>query len=77
MTRTSIRSTEDARIPQNIVDPATEELTMHVTGIAVPACGDLAKMASDLVGKPAQEWQTPEYYLRSQVRSQIRGKRTP
>jgi Protein of unknown function (DUF2997) len=59
------------------IDPATGELTMHITGIAGPACGDIAKIASDLMGKPAQEWQTPEYYLRSQVRSRIRSKRTP
>jgi hypothetical protein len=59
------------------IDPSTGELTMHIKGIAGPACGDIAKMASDLVGKPAQEWQTPEYYLRSRVQSRIRGKRTP
>jgi Protein of unknown function (DUF2997) len=62
---------------QFTIDSATGELTMHIMGIAGPACGDIAKIASELLGKPAQEWQTPEYYLRSQVRSRIRGKRTP
>jgi hypothetical protein len=57
------------------IDPTTGELTMHVKGIAGPACADLAKMASELLGTPAQEWQTPEYYLRPQVRSRVRGKR--
>jgi Protein of unknown function (DUF2997) len=57
------------------IDPTTGELTMHVKGIAGPTCADLAKMASELLGTPEQEWQTPEYYLRPQVRTQVRGKR--
>ncbi len=58
------------------IDATTGELTMHVRGIAGPNCTDIARMASELLGKPEQEWQTPEYYLRPQVRSQVRGKRT-
>ncbi|MGI8827640.1 MAG: DUF2997 domain-containing protein [Chloroflexota bacterium] len=58
------------------IDSATGELTMHVKGISGPGCTDIAKIASDLLGTPAHDWQTPEYYLRPQVRSQVRGKRT-
>jgi Protein of unknown function (DUF2997) len=61
---------------QFTIDSVTGELTMHVTGIAGPSCGDVAKMARELLGTPEREWQTPEYYLRSQLRTQIRGKRT-
>ena len=54
------------------IDPATGELTIHAKGIAGPACDDIAKRVKELLGEPAQEWKTPEYYLRPQVRPQIR-----
>jgi len=56
------------------IDPTTGELTMHVKGIAGPACDDMARLAKDLLGQPAHEWNTPEYHLRPQVRPQIRPK---
>ncbi len=59
------------------IDPGTGELTAHVKGIAGPGCADIAKLTSELLGTPEHEWQTPEYYLRPQVRSQVypKGKR--
>ena len=57
------------------IDPATGELTMHIRGIPGPACGDVAKLAADLVGTPQRDWKTPEYYLRPQVRPRLRPKR--
>ncbi len=56
------------------IDPATGKLEMHVKGIAGPACDDVAKLAEELLGEPAQEQKTSEYYLRPQVRPQIRPK---
>jgi hypothetical protein len=56
------------------IDVATGELTMHVKGTAGPACASVAKLAKELLGDPAHEWKTPEYYLRPLVRPQIRPK---
>ena len=57
------------------IDPATGEMTMHVKGIAGPTCDDIAARVKELLGEPAHEWKTPEYYLRPHTRTQIRSKR--
>lgn len=49
------------------IDPSTGELTIHIRGIHGPACGDIAKLAAGLLGKPEHDWNTPEYYLRPHV----------
>ncbi len=56
------------------IDPETGKLELHVKGIAGPACDDVAKLAKELLGEPIHERQTAEYYLRPQVRPQIRPK---
>ena len=56
------------------LDSATGELTLHVKGVVGPTCDDVAKLARELLGEPARERNTAEYYLRTQVRSQIRPK---
>ena len=53
------------------IDPATGKLELHVTGIAGPACDDVAKLAKELLGEPRHEQKTSEYYLRPQVRPRI------
>lgn len=59
------------------IDPTTGELELHVTGIAGSACEEVAKLARNLLGQPGQEWNTPEYSLRSRVQSQVRPKARP
>lgn len=59
------------------IDRATGELTVHVKGMAGPGCIDIAELATELLGAPEQEWNTPEYYLRPQVRRQVRPRREP
>lgn len=54
------------------IDPATGKLTLHVTGVAGPACDDIARLAQELLGAPEREEETAEYRLRPQVRPQIR-----
>ena len=54
------------------IDPSTGELTMYIRGIYGPACSDIAKLAADLLGKPEQAWNTPEYYLRPHVQPRIK-----
>ncbi len=59
------------------IDTATGELSMHVKGIAGPGCAEIATLTSELLGTPARDWNTPEYYLRPQVRRQIQPRREP
>ena len=55
------------------IDSATGALELHVTGIAGPACDDVAKLAKDLLGEAGREQTTPEYHLRPRVRPQARS----
>ena len=54
------------------IDGSTGELTLHVKGVAGPTCDDVARLAKELLGEPGQERKTSEYFLRPQVRPQIR-----
>ncbi|MCC6175635.1 MAG: DUF2997 domain-containing protein [Chloroflexi bacterium] len=54
------------------IDVTTGDLTMHVKGIAGPACEDLARLARELLGEPALDQSTSEYYVRPRVQRQIR-----
>ena len=56
------------------IDPKTGLLEMHVKGIAGAACDDVAKLAKELLGEAGHEQKTSDYYLRPQVRPQIRPK---
>ena len=55
------------------IDPTTGALELHVTGIAGPACDDVAKLAKDLLGEPGREQTTPEFHIRPHVRPQVRS----
>ena len=59
------------------IDATTGKLEMHVTGVAGPACEDIAKLVKNLLGAPAHEEQTAEYRLRPQVRPTIRRNANP
>ena len=54
------------------IDSSTGDLTMHVKGIAGPACEEVAKLARELLGAPASDQNTAEYFVRSHVNSQVR-----
>ena len=58
------------------IDSTTGELQLHVKGIAGAACDDVARLAKELLGHPADEQATAEYHLRTQVRPQIRATRS-
>ena len=57
------------------IDPATGKLELHVKGVAGPACEDVARLAQELLGGPAVERNTPEYYLRPRVQPRVRPTR--
>jgi hypothetical protein len=46
------------------IDPETGEMTMEVAGVAGPACADIAKIATELLGAPAQSENTREFVRR-------------
>ena len=54
------------------IDAATGDLTMHVKGVAGPACEDVAKLARELLGNPDTDRNTAEFFVRAQVDRQIR-----
>ena len=54
---------------QFIIDTATGELTLHIQGIAGPACDDVARLVKDLAGEPARDEPTAEYHLRPRTRA--------
>ena len=54
------------------IDPTTGKLELHVKGVAGPACEQVATLATELLGAPEREWNTPEYYLRPRVKPQVR-----
>ena len=54
------------------IDPATGKLELHVKGVAGPACEHVATLATELLGAPGREQNTPEYYVRPHVRPQVR-----
>ncbi len=56
------------------LDPTTGQLELHVKGIAGPACEDIAKLTAELLGAPAREQKTAEYYLRPRLQPQVRSK---
>jgi DUF2997 family protein len=57
------------------IDATTGDLTMHVKGIAGPACEDVSKLAKELLGVPDLERNTGEYVIRPQVHRQIRPRK--
>ncbi len=56
------------------IDPQTGKLELHVKGVVGPACEDVAKLTRELLGAPERDENTPEYYLRPQVRPQVQPK---
>jgi len=57
------------------IDPTSGKLQLHVRGVAGPGCEDVAKLAEELLGRPAAERKTSEYYLRPRVQPQVRPRR--
>lgn len=58
------------------IDPTTGQLDVRVKGVRGPSCQDVAKLVEDFLGKPAVDQNTPEYYLKPQVRPRIQSKQS-
>lgn len=57
------------------INTETGEMEIHIEGIKGAACADVAKLAKELLGTPAREENTPEFYARPQVQKQIQPKK--
>ena len=58
------------------INRETGQMEMHIEGIKGASCGDVAKLAEELLGAPEREENTPEFYVRPQeVRKQIQSKK--
>jgi hypothetical protein len=57
------------------INTETGEMEMKVEGIQGQSCADVARLAKELLGDPAKEENTPEFYVRPQVKGQIKGNR--
>jgi hypothetical protein len=59
------------------INTKTGEMEMKVEGVQGPACSDIAKIATELLGTPAREENTREFYVQSQItgRVQSRGRK--
>ena len=57
------------------INTETGEMEMHIEGIKGAACADVAKLAKELLGAPAREENTPEFYVRPQALKKIQPKK--
>lgn len=57
------------------INTKTGEMDMKVEGVQGPACSDIAKIATELLGTPSRDENTREFYARPQIdrRVQSRG----
>ena len=53
----------------------TGEMEMQIAGIQGTSCADVAKLVKELLGQPAREENTREFYARQQVRPQIQNQK--
>lgn len=56
------------------INTETGEMEMKVEGVTGPACADVAKIAKELLGEPAREENTREFFVRPQTNRQIQNK---
>ena len=54
----------------------TGEMELQVEGVQGPACSDIANLVTDLVGSPAREENTREYYARPQTLRQVQQQKS-
>ena len=57
------------------IEEQTGELAMKIAGVPGAQCTDVAKLVTEMLGEPAREENTPEFYVRAQVRPPIQSNR--
>jgi hypothetical protein len=58
------------------LDPTTGKLDLLVKGIRGPACGDIAKLLEEFLGKPTLDRNTADFFVKPQVRPNVQPKRS-
>lgn len=53
------------------INTETGEMEMHIEGVKGESCADVAKLAKELLGNPAREENTPEFYVRPQTQKLV------
>lgn len=53
----------------------TGELELKIAGVQGTQCTEVAKLVKELLGQPVIEENTPEFYVRSQVRPPLQTQR--
>lgn len=53
----------------------TGEMEMKVEGVQGTGCADISKLVTDLVGSPAREENTREFYARPQTTLRVQQKK--
>lgn len=56
------------------INTETGQMEMKIEGVQGASCGDIAKIAKELLGTPEREENTPEFYARSQTNRQVQSK---
>ena len=57
------------------INEQTGEMEMQIEGVQGASCADVAKLVKELLGQPAREENTREFYARSNVRPQIQNQK--
>ncbi|HMX27590.1 MAG TPA: DUF2997 domain-containing protein [Blastocatellia bacterium] len=58
------------------IEEQSGELELKIAGVSGAQCADVAKLVTELLGEPAREENTPEFYVRAQVRPPIQSNRS-
>ncbi len=56
------------------INTKTGEMEMKVEGVQGPACSDIAKIATELLGAPAREENTRGFYVRPQINACVQSR---
>ena len=57
------------------INEQTGEMEMQIEGVQGTSCSDVAKLVKELLGQPAREENTREFYVRPNVRPQIQNQK--
>lgn len=57
------------------IDTETGAMEMKIEGVAGASCADVAKLAEELLGTPARDERTREFYLRPEIQARITGRK--
>jgi hypothetical protein len=57
------------------INEQTGEMEMKIEGIQGASCADVAKLVKELLGQPAHEESTREFYARPNIKPQIQSQK--